>query len=120
MSIRQRMCLAALFFSALLLAACGAKQGKNVRITADWNALYDAIPADATYAVGYQIDKKGDVPAVLQGALATSLKRTAAIIFSLLPHQDRRSKAKPAALKAKGKSCPTRKAKTHPAPWTPP
>src|SRR5690625_3513866 len=71
MSIRQRMCLAALFFSALLLAACGAKQGKNVRITADWNALYDAIPADATYAVGYQIDKKGDVPAVLQGALGT-------------------------------------------------
>lgn len=96
------MCLAALFFSALLLAACGAKQGKNVRITADWNALYDAIPADATYAVGYQIDKKGDVPAVLQGALGTVFDASVANILQLLAQQDLLQQSELVAFERKG------------------
>lgn len=88
MSMRQRICLAALFLSALLMAACGAKQGKNVKITANWNALYDAVPADATYAIGLQLDDKNEVPMVLQGALSTLSDGGAASILSMLSQQE--------------------------------
>lgn len=66
MHIRQRMILAALFLGAMIFAACGAKQGRHVEVKANWNTLYDAVPADASFSVGHTLNGQGDLPGVLQ------------------------------------------------------
>lgn len=65
MHIRQRTILAALFLGAMIFAACGAKQGRHVEVKANWNTLYDAVPADASFSVGYTLNNQGGIPMVL-------------------------------------------------------
>lgn len=88
MHMRQRLRLAALFVSALLLAACGAKQGKNAKIQANWSGLYDTVPTDATYAIGYTLGEDSEVPDVLQGAASTLFEGGFGAIMVALGQED--------------------------------
>lgn len=102
MLMRQRLGLAALFIVSLCLAACGAKQGKNAKITANWNALYDAVPADATYAVGHRLNNEGSVPTILHGTLITLFEGNVAAILDNLAQDDLLAEAELVAFQRKG------------------
>lgn len=69
MHMRQRVVLAAFFLSAMIFAACGAKQGGKIKIDANWNALYDAVPADAMYSFGHVMDGDGEPSNGIQGLM---------------------------------------------------
>lgn len=88
MLMRQRLGLAALLIFSLGLAACGAKQGKNAKITANWHTLYDTVPADATYAIGHRLDDDGNVPTILNGTLMTLFDGNFAAILENLAQDD--------------------------------
>lgn len=70
------------------MAACGAKQGKNAKINANWSGLYDTVPTDATFALGYTVGAESDVPAVLQGAVATLFESGFGTIMAALAQED--------------------------------
>lgn len=102
MHIRQRTILAALFLSALVLAACGAKQGRQVELKANWNALYDAVPADASYSLGHIVGEEGTLSDALHGSIGTLFNTNLATVASVLAQESLLKESELTAFSRKG------------------